>query len=148
MPYAAKWDAQGTLVWQRIYDLGATDYGCLTAAVDADGFLYMGGSKGIHQYVLIKCDPNGDILWWKTRTGQDDDYYADIGVTSLRLDGEGNIICVGWAGRSLTQIVKYDRDGNELWAHCFSLAHTAVRGHLSSCGIDVNDNIYIGTNTL
>jgi hypothetical protein len=76
---------------------------------------------------LVKYDPNGNVLWAKSAGGSN----RDIG-NSIAIDADGNCFITGtfespsilfsprmlikWGAYSNAFIVKYDPDGNVLWA--------------------------------
>lgn len=116
-----KYDSEGNLLWLARYNGpdNACDWSC-RHALDAEGNVYVtGGSRhgsGIYEdYVTIKYDTNGNLLWvgrYGTATGSD--FPFDIGV-----DGEGNVYVTGgsWGMGHTSDVttIKYDPDGNELW---------------------------------
>jgi hypothetical protein len=66
---------------------------------------------------IAKLDPNGVVLWTRQFGTSDDD-----SPRGLELDADGNILVAGASaplGRldaSVSYLIKFDRDGSELWA--------------------------------
>ena len=89
--YAA---ADGSLLWQRTFDSGTSDY-AYALAVDASGNVVVGaevlnaaGNTDIK--VLDYAAADGTLAWQQTIDGGRDDF-----VTDLSLDGAGNVLVAG-----------------------------------------------------
>jgi cyclophilin family peptidyl-prolyl cis-trans isomerase len=118
-----KFDGEGNKVWERFYDGAA---GSIDSAEDVrvttSGEVYITGSSygtNGYDFATVKYDTSGSELWAKIYNGaaNSSDYAAGVAV-----DGEDNCYV---AGRSTTgtgydfAVVKYDIDGNEVWAETF-----------------------------
>ncbi len=156
--------------WQMALSAGYNGNEAASAiAVDAAGNSYITGSytssyinfgafsllnnfSGTADIFLVKIDPTGVVLWAKTFGGSDGDQ-----GNSLAVDASGNVILTGWfASASMTVsttvlnnvgtassdlfIVKYDSDGNLIWAKSTG-GSANDRGYAVSC--DASSNIFI-----
>lgn len=90
------YDTNGTWHWTRSFNgAGYKDAGALD--IDSLGNIYVTGykwnSKTHHDYVTIKYDPSGYILWMATYNGpaNDCEHSEDIAV-----DPQGNVYVTGW----------------------------------------------------
>ncbi|MHA1650825.1 MAG: SBBP repeat-containing protein [Candidatus Helarchaeota archaeon] len=114
-----KYDSQGQLLWDRIYDGGAHDnpYGI---ALDSANNVYITGyttssGAGGKDVFLIKYDSDGNYLWTKTWGGSNDEnrygvaWYSDNSILIV-----GETYSFGAGSRDLL-VLKYDIDGNYLW---------------------------------
>ena len=132
--------------WQLAYAAGYNgNESASSLVVDANGNTYITGSytssyinfgtisllnnfAGTSDIFLVKIDPSGTVLWAKTFGGADGDQ-----GNGLAIDASGNVILTGWfASASITFsatvlnnvgtassdlfMVKYDPDGNLIWA--------------------------------
>lgn len=102
---------------------GNTDSGN-TIAVDASGYAYVAGmtAGGNDAFLLIKYDPNGNIVWSKRDAG---DNLNLIQARKIKLDANGNIYLAGWGNESVNHmmiyaVVKYDNAGNRLWSSFYN----------------------------
>jgi hypothetical protein len=112
-----KYDAEGNELWVAGFPGGAT-----ALAVDGSGNVYVTGSSA-GQYVTVKYDATGDPLWVARYAGTDG---RGGSATALALDGAGNVYVTGSMDTgsgckySMGTIgygtIKYDTDGNQLWA--------------------------------
>lgn len=75
-------------------------------------------------YLTLKYDKNGNKLWAVGYNGPDNDIDQ---ATGMAVDDAGNVYVIGWSntihGTSLSKVyatVKYDKNGNELWASRYS----------------------------
>lgn len=112
-----------------------------TVDVDKDGNVIVAGGfigqleiagipaelgKGSYDGYIAKFDPEGKPLWLRTFGGAIEDYVTDVSI-----DGDGNIVVVGFAaspafdfGKGIVQgitnkdifVAKFDASGNVLWA--------------------------------
>ena len=85
--------------------------------LDADGNLYLTGSisNGTNEdYLTLKYDPSGALLWWRTHDGGANDYGY---VLDLHPDG-GVVVTGSLQGAADTDLltIAYDADGEERWA--------------------------------
>ena len=109
---------------------------------------YILTSTGYWDMFLVKYDPNGNVLWAKTAGGDNND--AGVGVT---VDVAGNIIVAGQfqsssitfgsialtsTGSSGLFLVKYDPNGNVLWAK--SPVGSVYNGYVTT---DQIGNVYV-----
>ncbi len=117
-----KYYANGDTAWVRRYDgpTGSTDaaYGI---AVDFAGNVYVtGGSQGTgtdYDYATIKYNPDGDQVWVAGYNGPAN---SSDKAYSVAVDDAGNVYVSGMSNGISTgsdyATIKYDSDGNELWA--------------------------------
>ncbi len=122
--YTAKYDLNGQLVWDNIYDgpSHSLDEG-MDLALDEAGNVFITGTSCIapDDWVVttIKYSNDGEILWISEYNGDSLGY--DIGH-ALQLDPEGNVYVTGNTYDSSVNIVtiKYDANGVEEWVQCYN----------------------------
>jgi len=125
--YTIKYDLSGNVLWEARYD-GPSHLGDGANALAMDlagnvyvgGFVHRGNQKKHADYLIIKYNPTGIMLWDETydsrRNGNDV-------VTAIAVDAEGNLIITGKSQESLSKeetshdffTVKYDPSGNLIW---------------------------------
>jgi hypothetical protein len=113
-----KYDKDGIELKRFQYD-GGTDEGAGHLLFDNWGNIIVAGWSGIliFDYLTVKFDTAGNVLWVKDWNGPADD--DDI-LTGLAIDPTGNVAVTGrtengpsWLSDYAT--VKYDSSGNKLW---------------------------------
>ncbi|MGC2236162.1 MAG: FG-GAP-like repeat-containing protein [Pyrinomonadaceae bacterium] len=146
-----KVDSNGNRLWTRTFN-GSGGYadGIRDIAVDAGGNVYLAGyafnnltgADQSYDYVILKYDTNGNLLWSRTYDGPSK---RDDLPTSMKIDATGNVYVTGESytiGASWTDYatVKYDTNGNQIWAKRFDggMADTAYELELDTAG-----NIYV-----
>ena len=143
-----KYDPDGLELWTAGYN--SPDNGndrafkIVTDAQDnviVSGYSYGAGTS--YDYTSVKFDEQGNQLWTAryNGTGNSGDYVQDLTV-----DETGNIYITGYvynlgAGRDYATI-KYDADGNQLWAATFD---GAAQGSDYAAALLVDDwnNVYV-----
>ena len=162
--YAIKLDANGNVLWSKIFGETQTDVGEIGLPTFDGGFLIV--SKTLNydastwKIGLIKTNSLGDTLWTRT--------YKKAGATELTAWGaeqtkDGNYVLVGYLqstpGHYKGYLLKVDSVGNYMWAHSFTnnqylytIRETADRGLIISSlsdnglGMGNNDALLIKTN--
>jgi len=97
-----KYDANGNLIWQKDYQKSGvkTNVG-ESVAIDKDGNIYVGGIVGagytssqlaslFTNYIILKYDSNGNLLWHK----EYDNHFADF-LRDIVVDSDGNVYATG-----------------------------------------------------
>jgi len=132
-----KYDKNGNVLWKKSFGGSGVDiFHSVTLA--PDGSLVVAGesystngdmqglNKGNSDAIIVKYDPNGNVLWKKSFGGSKYDYFYHI-----TLAPDGNLVAVGTSGStdgdmqglnkgsSDAIIVKYDINGNVLWKKSF-----------------------------
>ena len=142
-----KYDAGGNEQWARVYN-GPANFGDYPAglALDAAGNVYVTGYSHdgtYYEYLTLKYDTNGNELWVRTYDGPGNgsDYAVGLG-----LDAASNVYVSGYSwGGSATRYdyatVKYDTDGNELWARLYDGGVGADEA--TALAVDVAGNVYV-----
>jgi Domain of unknown function (DUF5122) beta-propeller len=116
--FLVKFAADGSLVWQRIWN-GTTvrGLGRTGVALGADGSVYVTGvsTNNGNDAVLLKFDANGTLLWERTWGGPDSDTSLAVAAGP---DGSayiaGTATSFGPSSLSLF-VVKFDSLGNLVW---------------------------------
>jgi hypothetical protein len=133
----------------RIENHGTYDFGN-SAIVDAKA------EMAYESLVIVKYAPNGDTIWAKTVTNE----CPRSAYRSVAVDSSGNVFAAGYiSGTDLVSlgndvniygkyadgdsiiIVKYDSDGNAIWAK--TVTEGSNYSWLESITIDSSDNIII-----
>jgi hypothetical protein len=125
--YAIKTDVDGTLIWQKTFDDGFTEYGNAVLQAADGNYLIAGdisflSAQGPFHGYLLKITEQGQKLWHKS--------FADPSATSLRINDitaspDGGYLLVGKAligGTSPHEdilLIKVDEDGEEEWRRIF-----------------------------
>ncbi|MBN1765746.1 MAG: SBBP repeat-containing protein [Sedimentisphaerales bacterium] len=116
-------------------------------ALDSTGNLYMSGYAyvdGNKDYLTIKYDPDGNELWVARYNGvyNDSDEAHDI-----EIDDDGYVFVAGETDNNSTgtdfQLVKYDSDGQELWATSLSASGYAEEDIAYRLSLDEQSNAYL-----
>jgi uncharacterized delta-60 repeat protein len=118
--FLLKYDADGSLVWQRTYGTGSTEPGLRAdeiaegVAVSPDGSaIYITGHFGDGSLFVAKFDPDGTLIWQRT-WGDNGNFPNGISVTA-----EGVYVTGGTStfdvGQSDAILIKLTPDGALVW---------------------------------
>jgi hypothetical protein len=165
-----KFDRDGNRVWTSVYNSTAKFWTVDAPGgiqVDGSGYVYVVGSSLASDstntggpdnpktdIILLKYDPQGQLLWATRYNGPDDreDYPLD-----LQVDAVGGVYVCGYssrtnpvdpAGGTFTSdgiVLKYDSSGNELWVSRY-LSSTSGgiyrgSGYLRKLALDAEGNL-------
>jgi hypothetical protein len=117
--YTVKYDPDGSEVWSQGYR-GTTDRSYdegLFTSVDTMGNVYAAGFANQGEYITLKYDAAGTLLWKRVYA----DTPFDNHLYDLEVDDLGNSYVTGGSFATAFPVVldyatiKYDSDGNELW---------------------------------
>jgi hypothetical protein len=177
--FITKYDTAGNVLWAKNAG-GTNDDEGFSVSTDSSDNVYLTGyfssslitfdsitltNSGGSNVFIAKYDTNGNILWAKSSGGLG----VDDGV-SCSADIYGNVFVTGWFYSSITFdsttlinsgindafIVKYDTNGNVLWAKSATGAHddgglsvsTDASGNVFFTGIFYSPTITFGSITL
>jgi hypothetical protein len=143
-----KYDSDGNQLWVARYNGPVSgDDNSNNIAIDNWGNVYVTGwstGNGTKEdYATIKYDHNGALLWvarYNGPAGGEDKPFA------MAIDSWNNIYVCGWSQGNGTDMdyvtVKYDADGNRLWAARYD---GPVNGEDCASSIDIDGfgNIYV-----
>lgn len=108
----------GSICWTKELEAGTSGTGIRQLS---DGNLLISGSKtdSDQDALLVKMNPDGDVIWQKTFGGTLTDYATDV----IELD-DGSLMLIGTtqsfgAGPISMYVVRTDASGNELWSRTF-----------------------------
>jgi hypothetical protein len=138
-----KYDTDGNLLWEARRDSGGIEDGGYAVTTDSSGYVYVTGRYD-RDWGTIKYDADGNELWLAvyespTLTG---DGKAGIAIA---VDGCGNVHVTGSAGQGSNladyATLKYDADGNELWAVHYDQSGGDDRA--AGLALDGAGNVYV-----
>jgi len=139
-----KYDSNGTILWEaRYHGLGDMPYYedyAKAIAVDDNGNVHVTGySYGTslnYDYATVKYDSNGNELWVARYNGPAD--LSDFAY-AITVDTSGNVYVTGTSEGDYAT-VKYDSEGNQLWIARYDAGNDDEAGDIA---VDTNGNIYV-----
>ena len=147
-----KTDANGNRVWSRTFN-GPGNYkdALRDMVVDTAGNIYLAGysymtdagnpALNSYDYVLLKYNSNGDLLWTKFYGGNPG--YDDF-ARSLKVDAAGNVYIAGYSWGVGTYAnyatVKFDANGDQMWAKRYAGGNGEI---LNEVEVDSSGNVYV-----
>jgi len=142
-----KYDSNGQVVWIRRYNGEANgDDRASAIAVDNYGNVYVTGysyGDGTFDYVTIKYDSNGQVVWIKRYNGEAN---GDDRASAIAVDNYGNVYVTGWSiglGTAYDYLtIKYNSDGEEVWIRRYN-GPGNFWDWVSAIVVDNYGNVYI-----
>lgn len=168
--WVVKFDAQGNVLWQKVFGGSLDDELDAVVVLDDGGMLAVGGTEsndgdvtgnhGQQDIWLVRLGPAGNLLWQKTIGGTG--YEVASGVVHLPdgsfvVSGHGNSSDGDFTtnhGTADFKLVKVDADGKLLWQHslggtqsefAYSLATTPDGGFVLAGGTFSSDGDVTGS---
>ena len=165
--FVVKYDPNGNVLWAKSAG-GSNSETAFSISVDANGNVVVIGqfyspninidgttltNIGRQDIFIVKYDPNGNVLWAKSAGGSNVDQ-----ANSVSIDTSGNIVVAGqfnspniiFGSTNLTRsgqddifVVKYDSNGNILWAKSAGGSNYDVARSIKA---DVSGNIILTGN--
>jgi uncharacterized delta-60 repeat protein len=124
--HIVKYDSDGNLLWTQTYSNGEEELGefCYGVATDSKNNIIVTGYTYDNwgDYITLKYDSNGNLLWLRTYDGDWEDYAQDLTV-----DDSDNIIVTGYSNGNMDWdwcTIKYNSDGEALWIRRYDFAET------------------------
>ncbi len=119
--YLIKLDANGGIVWTRVYGDNTTQEGFDVELTSDGGYVITGltGNCPNKDVILIKVDANGDSLWGHTWGGN----LGEAGY-SVKATSDGGYIIAGYSesytpGNPQAYFIKTDSNGGTLWTRIY-----------------------------
>ncbi len=148
-----KYDANGTEQWVARYGQVDADDKAWDIALDRSGNVYVTGESfdragsETRDVVTIKYSPDGDEIWVRRYDGE---FKKQEQGRRIALDGEANVYVGGYRtsrcdcsnANSDYLIVKYDPNGNEMWAESYNGPGDGI-DMLTDMAVDEAGNIYV-----
>ncbi|MEM2126313.1 MAG: carboxypeptidase-like regulatory domain-containing protein, partial [Candidatus Methanosuratincola sp.] len=126
--YLVKTDPYGNLLWQKTFGGCSWDWAHCVQQTNDNGYIIAGGSSsfsgGESDTYLLKTDASGNLLWERTFSVDEGQYFERAGSVQQTSDG-GYILAVelyGSAGCD-AYLLKTDSYGNLLWEKAFGGAN-------------------------
>jgi hypothetical protein len=147
-----KYDTNGNLLWAVQFAGDPSVYMDdipVALALDAQGNVYVTGYSpnlvnSAVDYVTVKYDANGNELWVARRNGAGN--WVDI-PTAIAVDTQGNVYVTGYStssfGANEYLTVKYDTNGNELWAARYDGGVLNASDTAYALALDSQGNVYV-----
>lgn len=133
------------------------------SSISFDSISIINGYANAYNLFIAKIDQNGSVVWVETSTITVPSAYNDNYAKDMQIDNSGNIIVIGSfmsnvimfdslsvnhaGGYSNVFIVKYDKDGNTIWARRLGNSPANTNSFASSLAyslaIDSHNSIYL-----
>ena len=142
-----KYNTDGFLLWQRVYDSGyGYDYP-KACVLDGSGGIVVtgtirvpsGGNYYWENIATIRIDANGEVVW---ATQYEESAYVSDWPEDVGIDPWGNIYVTGVSQGQLL-LIKYSSQGIEQWVECYSSPGEYPQDHGYALAIDELGNVYV-----
>jgi len=135
-----EYDSNGNVIWTRIFDNKPMDAGWGVAVDSSNNIIvtgYTGENLDNRDFLTIKYDSNGNLVWVRTYDGGGEDAGWDVAV-----DSDDNIIVTGWTmGVNWNYCtIKYDPSGNVVWVRIFD---NGFLDYAHAVAVDSNNNVIV-----
>lgn len=134
--YVIKTDSLGNEIWSKTYGGERYEYGN-SIHLTGDGGCLVGATtgtfgKGNSDFYVLRLDGNGNEIWTRSYGSKGQHGYGFDWCHSLCLVGDGESVLVGQTdSRDImdAHVVKFDTNGNEVWAQSFGKKPFYDYGH-------------------
>lgn len=140
--FLLKFDADGALLWANSYPMaGSTNDTINAVAINADGtiiaagYTFPAGGPTSYDWVLLKFDAAGALIWAKTYGTAAFEQPSAVAIDP----NDGTIVAAGRGG-SFSMVIKVAANGDLVWADSFN----EVGQRFSSCAINGDGTIFLG----
>ncbi|HMS65791.1 MAG TPA: SBBP repeat-containing protein [Ignavibacteria bacterium] len=143
-----KYNSNGDSLWLANYNGGGNSSSAFGLCVDNSGNCYVSGHSlrfaESWNFVTIKYNSSGIAQWTKMYNGAGGNTQEVL--NSMKMDTSGNIYLNGYSNMSSPNMdyiaVKYDKNGNFLWASTYNGTGNGDDFSLSST-YDLSGNVYV-----
>lgn len=120
----SKYDSDGNIVWERLFDELNGSVFTKVIAVDNDEYVAVGRYRAAqynNDILIVKYDSDGNIVWRQKWGGNESDYANEIIQTKdkeliiIGATSSTNVSGITLSGGQDALILKYDKDGNLIW---------------------------------
>lgn len=139
-----KFDINGNLDWVSRYDFENKEESASDITVDSASNVYITGNSG-NDYATVKYDSNGNQQWVARYSASEN---SNDNAAGLFVNSYGNVYVTGssytgWDyGTMDYATIKYDTNGNELWAKRYNSPSNYADSAVAITG-DASGNIYV-----
>jgi hypothetical protein len=159
--FLAKYSTQGTALWAQ-RGASTNDDVANAVAVDADGYAVVSGfADGVwvgstqQNIYTARYSPQGTRLWEQRTTPSQQSFGFGLAGEDVTYDGRGGIYVTGFSNGQLTFgatsirntngafVVRYDLQGNAVWADKIDGATSSSSASAHSVGTDASGNVYL-----
>jgi uncharacterized delta-60 repeat protein len=140
--HIVKYDPDGNILWTRTYsngerDIGEFGYGVV---IDSRNNIVVVGTAyyNLGDYITLKYDSSGNLLWIRSYNGGWEDYAQDVAV-----DDSDNVIVTGYSDSGINWdwcTIKYTPDGNALWIKRYD---ATIDDWAHGVSVDKEENIIV-----
>jgi len=135
-----KYSPSGDTIWKAVYDGGGGDIG-YDIEVDSLGFVYVAGVTHSNDYVTLKYDRNGNLLWSRVQPSELIPWNP-----TLKLDKYRNVYMSYVSYRpglyENYAVVKYNNDGVQQWIGEYNNGGVSINIQYDMA-LDKNANVFV-----